>query len=95
MPSAHGLRIGTAEARPGELTYGNVDVLEHPNGIPERLPVLIAQGPEDGPTLWLTANIHEQEGNGGTSVSTHKRLTGLRHKWSGIGIVLPSCIAAC
>lgn len=58
MPSGHGLRIGTAEARPGALTYGHLDVLDHPNGIPERLPVLIAQGRDDGPTLWLTANIH-------------------------------------
>jgi len=61
MPSGHGLRIGTAEARPGALTYGHLDVLDHPNGIPERLPVLIAQGREDGPTLWLTANIHGAE----------------------------------
>ncbi len=61
MPSARGVRIGTAEARPGELTYGHLDVLDHPNGIPERLPVLIAQGREDGPTLWLTANIHGAE----------------------------------
>ncbi len=44
MPSGHGLRIGTAAARPGALTYGHLDVLDHPNGIPERLPVLIAQG---------------------------------------------------
>ena len=61
MPSGRGLVIGTAEARPGTLTYGHLDVLEHPNGIPERLPVIIAQGGEDGPTLWLTANIHGAE----------------------------------
>jgi len=58
MPSARGLRIGTAEAKPGEVTYDHLDVPDHPNGIPERLPVIVAQGHEDGPTLWLTANIH-------------------------------------
>jgi hypothetical protein len=31
--------------------------LEHVSGIAKRLPVLIAQGREDGPTLWITAII--------------------------------------
>lgn len=61
MPSGRGLVIGTAAATPGELVYGHLDLMELPNGVPERMPVLIAQGMEDGPTLWLTANIHGAE----------------------------------
>ena len=61
MTSGRGLVIGTAVAKAGELVYGHLDLMELPNGVPERLPVLIAQGHEDGPTLWLTANIHGPE----------------------------------
>lgn len=89
MPSAHGLRIGTAEARPGELTYGHVDVLEHPNGVPERLPVLIAQGREDGPTLWLTANIHGAEYAGIPAI--HRTMVAtLPARLRGAVVALPS-----
>lgn len=58
-PSA--FSVGSASARPGEITYGDLPVLDLPSGGQERLPVIIAQGREDGPTLWLTANIHGAE----------------------------------
>ncbi len=58
MASGRGLVIGTAAATPGQLVYGHLDLFDLPNGVPERMPVLIAQGREDGPTLWLTAGIH-------------------------------------
>lgn len=53
--------IGSAAARPGELAYGDLAVLDLPSGGQERLPVIIAQGREAGPILWLTANIHGAE----------------------------------
>lgn len=53
--------VGTATARPGEIVYGELPVLEHPTGGWEALPVIVAQGREDGPTFWLTANIHGGE----------------------------------
>lgn len=55
------LSIGTATAQPGDLVYGELPVLDLPTGGREALPVLIAQGREDGPTLWITANIHGPE----------------------------------
>ena len=58
------IRVGSAEARPGELVYGWFDVTELPTGGLERLPVIIAQGREAGPTFWFTANIHGDELNG-------------------------------
>lgn len=55
------LQIGTAEAQPGKMTFGWLDVLTHFDGSAERLPVVIACGRHDGPTLWVTANIHGDE----------------------------------
>ena len=55
------LRIGTAEARPGRMTVGYLEALSHFDGTPERLPVVIACGKEDGPCLWVTGNIHGDE----------------------------------
>jgi predicted deacylase len=54
--------IGTATARPGEISYGELPVLDLPTGGRENLPIIIAQGRDaEGPTLWLTANIHGAE----------------------------------
>jgi predicted deacylase len=58
------LRVGTCGAIPGELSYGTFDGLELPTGGTELLPVVIAQGHEDGPVFWLTANIHGNEVSG-------------------------------
>ncbi|WP_049969882.1 succinylglutamate desuccinylase/aspartoacylase family protein [Haladaptatus cibarius] len=55
------MKLGTAESVPGELVTGWFDVTDLPTGTPERLPVLIAEGKEDGPTLWITASIHGNE----------------------------------
>ena len=89
MPSGRGLVMGTAVAAPGELVYGHLDVMELPNGVPERLPVLIAQGQEDGPTLWLTANIHGAEYAGIPSI--HRIMTpALPARLRGTVVALPS-----
>ena len=58
------MKLGTAESRPGELVTGWLDVTDLPTGTPERLPVVIAEGEEDGPTLWVTAAIHGNEVTG-------------------------------
>jgi predicted deacylase len=61
MVSADQFTVGTTTASPGEIAYGELPVLDHPTGGQESLPVIIAQGREAGPTLWLTANIHGAE----------------------------------
>ncbi|MFC4447703.1 succinylglutamate desuccinylase/aspartoacylase family protein [Halorussus aquaticus] len=58
------MQLGTAESDPGELVTGWLDVTDLPTGTPERLPVLVAEGEEDGPTLWITAAIHGNEVTG-------------------------------
>ena len=55
------IEIGTAKSKPGKLTYGFVDALELPTGTSDKLAVMIAQGKEDGPTFFITANIHGNE----------------------------------
>jgi predicted deacylase len=58
------IKLGTAKAAPGRLAYGTYDLLEHPTGGIEQLPVIIAQGNPRGPTFWLTAGIHGNEHTG-------------------------------
>lgn len=54
------MEIGSAEAREGKVTRGYIDLVSFPTGGMERAPVMIACG-GDGPTVWLTANLHGNE----------------------------------
>jgi len=56
--------LGTASAAPGEVARSWFDVADLPTGAAERLPVVIANGPEDGPVLWLTGGVHGDEATG-------------------------------
>lgn len=58
------VELGTASAAPGEVARGWFDIADLPTGAPERLPVVIANGPADGPTLWLTGGVHGDEATG-------------------------------
>jgi len=58
------ITVGNLQSEPGKKVYGYLDILEHPVGTVERLPVIIAQGIKEGPTLWITANIHGDEYTG-------------------------------
>jgi len=53
--------IGSAKSEPGKLTYGFIDALQLPTGTYDKLAVMIAQGKEDGPTFFITANVHGNE----------------------------------
>jgi len=55
------ITIGNVVSAPGSIQYGKWEALEHPTGHVEFLPVIIAQGKEDGPCLWLTSGIHGPE----------------------------------
>ncbi len=55
------ISIGDVEASPGTIQYGRWDALEHPTGHREFLPVILAQGRQEGPCIWLTAGIHGPE----------------------------------
>jgi len=58
------IKVGNIAGVAGKLVYDYLEVLEHPVGTIERLPVIIAQGTKSGPTLWITGNIHGDEYTG-------------------------------
>ena len=58
------IHVGTASAKPGTIQYGTWDAYTFPTGTREFLPIIIAQGLEDGPVIWLTAGIHGREHTG-------------------------------
>jgi len=49
---------------PGEYVYGNVKVAEYSHRGDINIPVLIVNGVEDGPCLWLNGAVHGDELNG-------------------------------
>ncbi|MFQ5980557.1 MAG: succinylglutamate desuccinylase/aspartoacylase family protein [Candidatus Heimdallarchaeota archaeon] len=55
------IAIGSAKSEPGKLTYGSFDALDLPTGTAEKIPIMICQGLEEGPTFFLTANVHGNE----------------------------------
>jgi predicted deacylase len=67
------LTVGTATAKRGEITYGEFPLVQHPVGGADALPVILAQGREDGPVFWITAGIHGIE-HAGIQV-IHKLIT--------------------
>ncbi|MEZ3143682.1 succinylglutamate desuccinylase/aspartoacylase family protein [Halobaculum sp. MBLA0143] len=58
------IAVGTAAAAPGEADDGWLPVTELPTGGTERLPVTVANGTGDGPTLWVTGGVHGDEATG-------------------------------
>ncbi|MDB9233194.1 succinylglutamate desuccinylase/aspartoacylase family protein [Halorubrum ezzemoulense] len=66
-PDADGggvVAVGSASAEPGTLDRGWLTVGDLPTGGTERLPVAVANGAADGPTLWLTGGVHGDEATG-------------------------------
>ncbi|MBE7514759.1 MAG: succinylglutamate desuccinylase/aspartoacylase family protein [Anaerolineales bacterium] len=58
---AEGITIGTAKSAPGSYAYGEFRALDLPSGGTEVFPVVIAQGEQPGPILWVTGGIHGDE----------------------------------
>lgn len=81
--------VGTARAVPGELSYGIFDGPQLPTGGSDSLPVIIAQGKEEGPVFWLSANIHGNEVSGIPVI--HRLLSGdLVRNLRGTVVALPT-----
>ena len=58
------MKIGNVEAKRGCLTKGYMDCGELAMGAPIRMPVMILQGEQDGPVLWINSTVHGVEVNG-------------------------------
>jgi predicted deacylase len=64
MSSTDEIGVGTATAAPGETADGWLPVADLPTGGEERLPVIVANGASDGPTMWVTGGVHGDEATG-------------------------------
>jgi predicted deacylase len=58
------LTVGTAKAAAGRLKYGSFDLVHHPVGGSDSIPVILAQGDPSGPIFWVLAGIHGPEHTG-------------------------------
>lgn len=85
-------QLGTATARPGEISFGYLEVVELPTGISERAPVVLACGRGDGPTFWFTGNIHGNEYTGLLAIqrAITERLAGELDQLRGTVVAVPS-----
>jgi uncharacterized protein len=84
-----GVRVGDCVATPGRLSYGHFEGVALPTGGRDDLAVVIAQGLHDGPTFWITANIHGDELAG--IISLHRFLKDdLCSRMRGTVVALPS-----
>ncbi len=58
------LTVGTATAAPGTRARGMIEVTTLPGGNKLAIPVIILNGAEDGPCVWVDAVIHGDEPEG-------------------------------
>lgn len=58
------LTVGTATAKPGEVTRGAIPAGDLAGGVKVDIPVVVINGAEGGPTFWVNAAIHGDEPEG-------------------------------
>jgi len=58
------VKVGTAEARPGETVRGVIPVTELAAGTKVEIPVAVINGAQPGPCLWVSGAIHGDEPEG-------------------------------
>ena len=85
-----GLIVGALRGEPGGYAYGTLEALTLPTGGAETFPIIIAQGHEPGPVLWLTASIHGDEYTGIRTISrSFDTFTARAIAWRDRGCPLP------
>lgn len=62
--------LDSLNAEKGTCVMGYWPLSVNPTGFPEVIPVIILQGKEDGPTLWVQATVHGEEFAASWAVST-------------------------
>jgi uncharacterized protein len=60
--------VGTAKVLQGKKTRGLLQVGTDTDGSPFNLPVLVASGKEEGPTIWVQGCVHGDEYGGAASI---------------------------
>ncbi|MBM4456377.1 MAG: succinylglutamate desuccinylase [Chloroflexi bacterium] len=64
-----GHKVGTADARPGEMVRGGIPIVADMYGRERLMPVVVACGVEPGPVIWLNGAIHGDEPEGPWSIA--------------------------
>lgn len=64
------LSVGTAQVQPGAKGKGSIPVTQLPGGKALDIPVLVVNGAQPGPVLWVDACIHGDEPEG--TLAIHK-----------------------
>lgn len=85
---ARGVTVGNVTGRRGQYVYGTLATLPLPSGSAETWPVIVVQG-DDGPVLWLTANIHGGEVTGLAAIQD-VLTSDLPRRLRGTLVVVPS-----
>jgi len=62
------ISVGTAVAEPGSKAFGAIEVTNQPGGAPVNIPIIIVNGVETGPVLWIDGCIHGSEPVGPLSI---------------------------
>jgi predicted deacylase len=58
------LKVGNLEVPPGSREKGRLGTFYREDGAPVHIPLIVINGTEDGPTLWLSSGMHGQELSG-------------------------------
>ena len=87
------MEIGSATAAAGERSTGYIEVTGLPTGGTERLPVVVARGETDGPTLWVTGGVHGNELTGVAAVQD-VLVGGVPNGLRGTVVCVPICSPA-
>ncbi|MEO2158881.1 MAG: hypothetical protein ABGX31_06030, partial [bacterium] len=62
------LRIGNLEVKPNSTMRGAILTGKKFDGRPAEIPILVCQGKENGPKLWLNGATHGDEPEGALSI---------------------------
>jgi len=55
------MRLGSAVAREGEVSFGSLSVAEICDSTPIEIPIIIVKGTKPGPCLWMQNGVHGDE----------------------------------
>lgn len=64
MSTQSSIRVGSASAAPGSVARGVIAGTERPGVVRLDMPVIVVNGAQPGPTLWLDGAIHGDEPEG-------------------------------
>lgn len=62
------LKIGTAEAKPGQIARGGIPIGTDMYGREREIPIIVYRGAAEGPILWLNGATHGDEPEGPFSI---------------------------